>query len=478
MLVSPHGNLDKYVGRYLDFVREDPDFFLRFGEWYLANGEVRDILHMWIAAGFQHPEVKFRNMVAGVMARLPHDRVYKVSKYMADSHLVKVNSTFRGWVIRYVKSVQSDRDPYTQKDRPGLFVHRIGLDPHKMRWLYRYFHIRPEGKHSRNVRLAKAFLEGKVVRDTTRYAVSLLLEATSDQERVGIILQYHIPFRVLKGVIRELSEPVLRAVIREMSPQELITGMTYLEKSPAFDNVQDLIVEKLEKYKKGRVSTLKAGVAAEHVKSEKIKRQLRRAEAERIRERGIKVPWAMIVDKSGSMHRSIERAKYDAAVLATMTDAPFVVMAVDFRARVIGTQKTLRGKTRDQIEALFDNLRANGATGYGAAFRMLAGMGFAARKVIVVGDGGTWYGDAVKDMRHYARVVDMAPEIIHVHLPGEPNYFENIVRRLGWSYTLLKANNADYYSVADLIALVANDKTMDLVEAILATPYPNPPVRL
>src|SRR5439155_12919792 len=190
----------------------------------------------------------------------------------------------------------------------------------------------------------------------------------------------------------------------------------------------------------------------------------------------IRRPTALFVDKSGSMTEAIEVAKQLAALVSAVVSAEFRVYAFDAAAFEVGAD--LEAGKRPALsdwERAFKLVKANGGTSIGAPLAKMRKDGVHVEQLVIVTDEGEnsvpFFRDAFAD---YASALGVAPSVLIVHVGSPDRDFERGLRERGIAVTRYEFRG-DYYSLPNLLPLLALPSQAELVEQIMARELPRRP---
>jgi hypothetical protein len=257
-----------------------------------------------------------------------------------------------------------------------------------------------------------------------------------------------------------------------MTPQETINHLKSLKARGAFDSpeVKELIERKLKAAEGDkRVSTLKATRALANVTlDDSTEALLTEVTDKRVANIArITRPTALFVDKSSSMTQAIEVAKEVAALISAVC-ADFRVLAFDsetFEVRAAGVE-------RSAWEQAFRMVRPNGSTSIGAPLAKMARERHYVEQVVVITD----MGENSAPMFHeayaaYVRELGVGPQVTIVAVGGRDERFLDRLREHGILHTVWEFGG-DYYSLPNLLPLLAMPSRAELVEQVMAVPLP------
>jgi hypothetical protein len=233
--------------------------------------------------------------------------------------------------------------------------------------------------------------------------------------------------------------------------------------------VRKLVEEKLEAAKTdARVSTMKADLAMAHA-DEEMAAKVREVRDVRVESKAeILLPTALFVDKSGSMEPAIEVGKQIAALIAPIAKAGLWVVAFDSVAREIKA----KGTSMSDWEEAFKYIKADGSTSVGSALELLRRRKIAVEQIIIVTDEEENTAPRLADVyRRYRQELGVDPTFIIVRVRSRYDGLERELMQEGALVTRFDFTG-DYYSLPNLLPLVAGRGLIDLVDEIMQTPLP------
>ncbi|MEO0856667.1 MAG: hypothetical protein AAFY55_07410, partial [Bacteroidota bacterium] len=280
---------------------------------------------------------------------------------------------------------------------------------------------------------------------------------------------------------------VLRALVAQMSPQEVINHLKGLKARGAFDDdaVKALIEQKLADAKTdGRVSAYKAKVAAEAagVSRETAEALADVTDAQVAALGSIRRPTALLVDTSASMTQAIEVGKRLAALISRVTEAALHVVAFDtvpyevvpragFLRSVLG-QGPVETPSLDDWERAFADLRAGGSTSIGVGLELLRRRRERVEQVVIVTDEGENTAPYfVPTLQAYGQELGVTPEVVIVRVGRASDYLERQLKAAQVPVETVTFRG-DYYALPNLVPILARPSRLDLLLEILALPLP------
>ena len=257
-----------------------------------------------------------------------------------------------------------------------------------------------------------------------------------------------------------------------MSPQEVINSLKSLKARGAMDNpdVKALIDAKLdEAAKSGRVSAFKALVAADatDLDDETVAR-LEKVTNEQVKRRGkISKPTALFVDKSSSMTEAIDVGKQLASLIAGIAEAGLIVYAFDtapYPIKAKGTELT-------DWDKAFAHLKAGGATSCGCPLEAMRLRKERVEQIILVTDEGDNTSPLFTEAYDaYVKDMGIAPNVVIVRVGQSSTYVAD--RLKGKAQVDTFTFSGDYYSLPNLVPMLARPSRLELLMEILDTPLP------
>jgi hypothetical protein len=456
-LMTPHGKLADLAPLHTEAIARDPLFYGHLAVWYRAHGEVRDHQALFVAHLLTSPEPEHRAAGWVLLQDLPPHQVATAVDH-AKQHIGKLPRTFKGAVTAYLRTLEV---------HPGRFDRATMRSRASLKHLYATLRIKPSPR-------AQAILfVGDPPEESQLRLVKTLAQTSDPEEQALQIIVHRIPYTTAVGALRKLTPSVLVALIDVMTPQEVINHLKALKRHGALanDETRQMVEAKLRAAKDDqRVSTLKATRALAHVDlDDATKAALVAATDQRVAQIArIERPTALFVDKSGSMTAAIELAKEVAAMISAIC-ADFRVLAFDTGAFAL----TAEGATRSAWEAAFAQVQANGGTSIGAPLAKLAREGQRVEEIVIITDSGEntppYFRDAYTA---YAQALGVMPHVTIVEVGGSnPRFVRDLVER--WVPVTTWTFGGDYYSLPNLLPLLALPTRADLVEEIMALPLPS-----
>jgi hypothetical protein len=457
LLTTPHRDLGLVAGIHDRMRERDPIFYGHLAAWYAANGEVRDHKEVFVANLLTSELAEHRDAGFALLQRLPPYEVARVVDFMK-AHRGKVPRSTRTAVTRYLR--ERERDP-ARFDRAALRARKA------LKHLYATLHVRP------GARADAVLFKGTPPEDSLAFVVKLLARAATPTEQARMIVENRNPYAVAIGAVEKITPAVLVALVDRMSPQEVINNLGAIKARGGLDHpdLKRVVEAKIARAATAdRVSAFKAVVAAEvaGVDAETVA-QLERAADERLRRKGrITRTTALLVDKSGSMSAAIEVGKRLAAMISAVAEAPPVVYAFDTMAYPIAAS----GAALADWERAFKHLAADGGTSVGAPVETMRLKRQVVEQIVLVTEEGENNPPFFKDaFARYQQDTGATPGVVIVKVGQHCDFIERQLRAAGAPFDTFTFDG-DYYSLPNLIPLLAKRSRLELLIEILETPLP------
>ncbi|MEL6611727.1 MAG: hypothetical protein AAFQ53_06505 [Bacteroidota bacterium] len=466
LLTTPHRQLGLVADRHAYLLDRDPVFYGHLAVWYHRHGQVRDHKEVFTAMLLTSGRADHREAGFMLLQDLPPYQVARVVDFMK-RHRGKVPRSARTAVVRYLRHREASDARF---DRAALRQRKA------MKTLYAGLHIRPSERADR------ILFKNDPPADSVAFQVKALANARTSDEQARRVAEYRIPYPVAVGALQALTPEVLRALVAQMSPQEVINHLKGLKARGAFDYdaVKALIEQKLADAKTdGRVSAYKAKVAAEAAGvSRKTAAALADVTDAQVAALGsIRRPTALLVDTSASMTQAIEVGKRLAALISRVTEAALHVVAFDtvpyeVVPRAGFLRKPVESPSLDDWERAFADLRAGGSTSIGVGLELLRRRRERVEQVVIVTDEGENTAPYfVPTLQAYGQELGVTPEVVIVRVGHASTYLERQLKAAQVPVETVTFRG-DYYALPNLVPILARPSRLDLLLEILALPLP------
>lgn len=457
LLTTPHRELGKVAELHKMMVELDPIFYGHLAVWYQQNGDVRDHKEVFVGNLLTSGLTEHRGAGFVMLQEFPPYQVARIVDFMKQ-HQQKLPRSARTAVKRYLQA----------REKNAEFFDRAAMRGRKaMKHLYASLHIKP------SVRANAVLFKDAPPEDSLAFALKQLAKAQTPKAQAQLIAEYKIPYTVAIGAVNQLTPPVLMALVKAMSPQEVINNLNSLKKRGAMDNaeVKALIEAKLQQAATSeRVSAFKAKKAAEVASlDETTAAQLEKVVDEQVQKRGkITKSTALFVDKSSSMTQAIEVGKQIAALISGISDADLFVYAFNDKAQPV----TAQGKALSDWEKAFQNIFPDGMTSIGVALDMMGKQKQSVEQIIIVTDEGEntapFFSKVYSD---YCQELKVLPNVVIIKVGNHSNYLERQLQQNQVAFETFTFAG-DYYSLPNLVPLLSRLSRLELLMEILETPLP------
>jgi hypothetical protein len=481
LLTCPHRKLGLVHPLHAELVKQDPRFYVRLAAWYADHGDVRDHKEMFIVTLALSDFAGHRDVGLAMLRDLPPYQIGRVIDFIhgtmedVQTEVVgpkketttvsievglqrNIPRSLKTEVVRYLREREADADWF---DSTALTARKT------LKRLYALLHVKPSPR-------AQAVLFDERPPEGSKLAgLKELAKAGTADAQAELIRKHDVPFRVAVGLVKEVNPKVLSALVGRMSPQEVINNLNLLKKRGAFEDVgvKALVEKKLEAAKTAtRVSAFKAEKAIEAVPvSAEIRQKLEAVADAQVKARGrIARPTALLIDKSGSMSQAIEIGKRLGALLAAVADRDLFVYAFDSIAYPVEAA----GPDLAAWEKALTGITAGGNTSVGVGVEMLRRKKQYVEQIVVVTDEGENMDPFfVPTLQKYREELKAEPAVCFVKVAGATSQLEDECKKAGIATDAYQFNG-DYYSLPNLVPLLARPSKLELLQEILEYPLP------
>lgn len=509
---SAHGKLEEYISIGAQAAIEDPDFFAHLVAWNHVKGQVRDakIALPVIALASLKADAKrlgleglglvyAENALAHladlspqllkrvllettriektdlvVTPKLGKPKTVKGMKALTVPPFIDTAKApirlMRRFVTRYLRDLEADR---------RHFEYTAVQHSNTLHELYAHYHIsRPawvgeilfHGEKGRLNRDAVKSPSNAPIFDAIRR-----LHLMGPEEAAGTIVRYKIPFLIARGALgKKAAEPdTVLALIKAMSPTELVTNMKWLEKlgvktNPALRAALELALGKAITSKAPK-ATFKTTRAAEALRDDEVLSGKLHAMQEKQLDKlgGIEGDWLVLGDKSGSMSSSIEVAREVAGTLARMVKGNVYLVFFDSMPRSF----EVTGKTLEEIKQITAGITAGGGTIMNSGIQLAIDRKLKVDGIVFISDGANHGGPVTPVYQRYCEQLGIEPPLYFYQLPGEADSFSGECKRAGVELQTfdLRKQQIDYYSLPTLTQTMRVARYA-MLDEIVATP--------
>jgi hypothetical protein len=491
LLTTPHRRLAQIWPVHRDIVAQDPRFYVRLAAWYHNHGDVRDHKEMFVVTLVLSEFEGHRDVGLALLRSLPPYQVARVLDFInGRKETVKVRveepaakaakgqkasarvetlvdeiglfrnppRSLRTEITRYLREREADADWF---DSTVLIARKA------VKRLYALLHVAP------GQRAQKILFEDDPPADSRVFALREPARAATPEEQARAILAHQVPYRVAATVIKQMTPPVLAALIDRMTPQELINNLGSLKRRGVFDDpdLKILVEHKLEQAKTaGRVSAFKTEEALKAADlSADVQRKLEQVADTQVKARGrIQRPTALFIDKSGSMELAIELGKRIGAMISAVCAKELYVYAFDTMAYPIDRA----GNDLAEWEGALKGITAGGGTSCGAALEYMRRKRQYVEQIILVTDEGeNTTPFFVDSLQKYCQEMQASPAVYLVRTPGSSTFLEERCKQASIAVDAFQFTG-DYYALPNLIPMLSRPSKLELLMEIMEYPLP------
>lgn len=456
LLTTPHRELSKVADLHNEMSRLDPIFYGHLACWYQHSGDVRDHKEVFVANLLTSELPEHRDAGFMLLQEFPPYQVGRIIDFMKQQK-GKAPRSARTAVTRYLRKREADPDLF---DRAALRGRKA------MKHLYATLHIAP------GPRAEAVLFKNDPPENSLAAAMKTLAAAVEPIDQARLIVEKSIPYAVAIGAISKITPTVLVALINAMTPQEVINNLKSLKARGAMDHadVKALIDGKLDKAAtSGRVSAFKALVAADVTELDaETAARLERVTNEQVKRKGsITKSTALLVDKSGSMEQAIEAGKHLASLISGIAQAGLHVYAFDNMPYEVKAS----GSELSDWEKAFRHIHAGGSTSIGAPLEAMRLQKVVVEQIILITDEqentSPYFADVYEA---YKRDLNVAPNVVIVKVGRANGWIDDKMKGKGQVDTF--QFDGDYYSLPNLVPMLARPSRLELLLEIMSIPLP------
>ena len=451
-MVASHGDLKALSAVHDRAIQEDPLLYGPLARWYQQHGAIRDHHELFVAHCLASPFPEHREHGLVLLQTLRPYQVARVVRFLKETLRHKTRIA-RSAVRTYLQRREADVE---------WFDECCIRDSKSMKYLYATLRIKP------SPRAEQILFQGKPPAESRVAASKKLpsLQKRPDQQ-AELIRQHHIHFTTARGAVTNYTPAILEALVEVMTPAQLITNLSFLEKRGALMHpaIRRTVLAKLERgVTESRVSEFKALVAMQKISVDRtLADRMLAMVGQRLRGRGtIQRNTAVLVDKSGSMEECIAIGRLLAALCSTICDAEMWVEAFDSASfPVQPTSRNFAG-----WEEAFKRIRASGATSIGVSVRKLRDQPLEQLVLISDGEENTQPYFA-QEVRAFQQRHGRTLKIIWIKVGNSAQTFESELAGLDVTRINFKG---DYYNLPNVVPLLCSGEHRQLVDEVLECP--------
>lgn len=451
-MVASHGDLKGLSAIHDRAIGEDPLLYGPLARWYQKHGAIRDHHELFVAHCLASPFPEHREHGLVLLQTLRPYQVARVVRFLKET-LKYPTRIARSAVRTFLERREAD---------PEWFDECCIRDARSMKYLYATLRIKP------GARAEQILFQGKPPAGSRVQAVKQLNALKQQPDRQAeLIRNHHIHFTTARGAVVNYTPAVLRALVDVMTPAQLITNLSFLEKRGGLTDkeMRRSVSAKLERaVTESRVSEFKALVAMQKLSLDPtLADRVLSMIGQRLRTRGvIRENTALLIDKSGSMEECIAIGKLLAAMCSSICDAELWVEAFDSASfPVVPAQRNFAG-----WEEAFRRVRASGATSIGVSVRKLRERPI--EQLVLISDGEeNTQPYFVQEIEAFQGRHGRTLKIIWIRVGGAGQEFERSLA--GLNVTLINFKG-DYYNLPNVVPLLCSGEHRQLVDEVLECP--------
>lgn len=453
-----HGDLSIYTKVGLDAVKNEPELFAHLIAYNHKKGEIRDSkVALPTLALRGEPDAEFYENAAAHLCLLSPKDLVRALRY--HKSLPKTNGGgkwLKDGLELYIRNRERNRGWW---DRTAV-QHRESL-----KTLYAMNHMKPSDRANK-ILFKREYPRGSVFERLKE------LKSMPPQEAAGTILNFKIPFLIAVGALGGIKDKtdVILALIEGMSKAELINNTAALKRWGVMDNpaLKAAYDEGLTKERKTeKVSTLKAGRAAEAITDKKLKKKLEKVQEDQLDKKGgIEGDWLVLADRSGSMSESIEVARHVSSILARQVKGQVHLVFFNDKPKYFDVS----GKTLEEIKEVTRRMYDSGTTSVGCGLDLIREKNLLVNGIAICSDGGENHHPYFNEVhKRYCKEMGADPTIYMFHVPGARDVLSEKCKAMGIGMEVFKLGaKPDYYALPQL-ALTMRVGRYALIEDILET---------
>ncbi len=453
---SPHGDLKQYIPVATRALTEQAEFFAHLVAWNQRKGQIRDAKVALPVLGLK--DAAYRENALANLALLDPRNLLRAVVFARESKIpASADKKLTAMVRRYLVNLEGN---FSKWERKAL-QHRAS-----MKSLYALSHCKPSKAIYGEILFEKNYPAPSV------FAAVRQLKDMDALEIAGTITGRRIPFLIALGALgaKQHDPDVLMALIKAMSPTELVTNAKRLEKAgikkvPA---LRAAFEEALVKAAKSTKNVLKTTVAADAIEDEDLQEKLRDLQQKQIEhQKGIEGNWLVLGDKSGSMQEAIETSRHVAGTLAKFVKGRVALVFFDTQPRVID----VTGRSYEDIVAQTKQITAGGGTSIGCGLQWALDSKQEFDGIAIVSDGGENQPPAFCAVyERYTKVMDKQPSVYLYLTAGEPDSLSGRLAAAGIAAQKFDlGSTVDYFSLPNLVGTMRTNR-YGLVQEIFDTP--------
>lgn len=464
---SKHGELSHYKAPVLAAAQSEPEFLAHLIAWNHEHGSIDDskmALPLISVGPFRdiRYDAGVENSLAHIALLNPRDFLYSLKFAKADK-LPNTQRQLKKLAERYLRH---------REQSFGFWERAVLTHRESMKTLYAFPWAGGRVKPGKDI-YKKSLFDNDPPTGSALWIVKKL-PTMEPLEALGHIIARKLPFHAVRGhLMRKLSNPdVMLGLIQTMSPTELAANAVVLKRFGIDNNpmLRAAFSEALAKAsaapsKRALHKTAKAAAKVGGAMGER----LQRVQEKQISAAGdVKGRWGIFGDRSQSMTKAIELARFVAGHVARRAEEAHLVF---FNGEPY--YKNVTGWTLEQIQAETAMVRADGGTSPGVALDYLLQRGIEVDGIAITTDGGERHHPAFVDIwQKYCKRFDKEPTLYIFEVDGgDPNWLSQRLNAAGITHELfnLRGSDIDYYAIENMIKTMGT-RRYGLVDKIMEAP--------
>lgn len=358
---------------------------------------------------------------------------------------------------------------------------------HALKALYGTYHVAPSDTAD------LILFKDRPPEGSMRAAMKHIAHIDDPVEWAKAVVTAGIPYPVAVGLLPMEMTPIhLIGLINNMSPQELLNSVASLEARGAMDNadVKALIEKKLNKAGSSkRVDALKAQKAVATLGasvSEETRKAVEAVSDKQVRRIGnVKKPTALAIDASFSMTDAIDLGKEIGALLSPICRSTFAC----FTFNDMATLRDVRSNKKSEWDTALRFVKAIGPSDIGCVVPAVQKHVEKLRQadpstplieqfLLVTDENENRFPGFAARLDEYRKATGVAPNVVIVRIGKEAtSTVEKSLRALGFEVDVwtpdVNGGKVDYYSLPNLIPLLAKGSKAELLAEIMEVPLPS-----
>ena len=383
----------------------------------------------------------------------------------------RIKGELRKAIRDYLKNRESNKNE-------ELLIGSLLRMKNDVKYLYARTNLLPGGNESHWIH--QYLFKGIAPAGSRLEAFQKLIKEQNPTEQAKIISDSKIPYPLAVSVLKNLTPSVLIALIEVMTAQELLANLDNLQKRGAMDNplIKSVIDGKLKSAQKSnKIDAMKGAVASKKAKNinEETKKIVTEITDKQLQKIGkIRVPTALMIDKSGSMKNAIELGKELGSCIAQACEnqanfSCFMFDTVPTEIKWKETDGDIANKSSwDKKLKMFN---ASGGTVPSSVLKLLESSNrFIEQMIIVTDEGENTHNDFAKSLQKYGEKFGSMPNIVIARITGGygcDKRMENSLKKIGVNVEIVDCDKIDSVSIPNLIRLLSKKSIFDLIQEIL-----------